>query len=307
MKKSLILSISALTIFSLLGCGSSSDGDDGANVDTEINQEIPVEDSLKTVSGRFGVNPISGVDYSCSSGLSGMTNDEGEYTCNDGDSVEFALGNYVIGTGDSVTGIIIPTDFDLDRASVIDIAQLLYSLDTDQTDNMVSIIEDFSGLDEVETMPGDADFDSLIGTALNIDLVDELTAEIFLNEVIEPEVVAPEDILTPLFLGTTQYSINAKGVATMRTFESDGTYSGTLTIPEQDVKATTGEYRIEGDVIYLTRLTPFNSEFVVTYMSHSEGEIILSSIMNGGDPFDTYFYTDEARMEVKKQEILDSL
>ena len=298
MKKILMLSVSTFAILSLLGCGSSSSDNDSDDTNTQ--------EKVKTVTGQFVDSNVSGLNYLCApSLLSGLTNTHGEFTCNEGDSVEFSLGSYVLGSIAASAGIVRPADLHPDSpASALNVAQLLQSLDTDASDNIISIAENFVSLNDVEIALDDANFDELMGQALNIELVGEVDAQAHLDGV---EILEEAVDLEALFLGTTQYSINAKGVATTRTFEADGTFSGTLTIPGQDVKDITGEYSIEGDIIYLTRLTPFSAEFVVTYISHIDGEMILSSIMNGGDAFDTYFYTDEARQDAKKQEIINLL
>jgi hypothetical protein len=44
-----------------------------------------------TTTGKFIDSQVKGLDYNCSSGLSGVTNDAGEFTCNVGDSVSFSI------------------------------------------------------------------------------------------------------------------------------------------------------------------------------------------------------------------------
>ncbi len=301
MKKISMLSVSAFVILSLLGCGSSSSENDSDDANTQ--------EEIKTVTGQFVDSNVSGLNYLCApSLLSGLTNAHGEFTCNEGDSVEFSLGSYILGSVAVSAGIVRPADLYPDSpASALNVAQLLQSLDTDASDNIISIAENFVSLNGVEIALDDANFDELMGQALNIELVGEVDAQAHLDGVEIPEigVETPEVAvdLAAIFLETTQYSVNTRGTITTRTFDANGNYTGFVTVNGREEQVAAGTSSIADGVITINRTTPMESEFVVTYMSHTDGEVILSSSMNGGDPFDTYFYTDEARRDLKMQEI----
>ncbi|MBW2686634.1 MAG: hypothetical protein JRE19_12070, partial [Deltaproteobacteria bacterium] len=64
-----------------------------------------------TTTGQFIDDPVQGLDYTCSSGSSGVTNGNGEYVCDAGDDVTFSLGSIVIGTVAVQAAAITPYSF----------------------------------------------------------------------------------------------------------------------------------------------------------------------------------------------------
>ena len=162
---------------SLVGCGSSS--------------STPAE-----VTGQFVDTYVSGLNYACSSGTSGITNNMGEYTCLEGDTVEFSLGGYILGSATASSGIVTPEDIQPDNAdAALNVAQLLQSLDSDPTDDIISIDANFTALDDVNITLDDENFDTLIVDVIDVPLVTEEDAQNHLDEA----------VLTVLLAGNTFY------------------------------------------------------------------------------------------------------
>ncbi len=88
------------------------------------------EATAETISGQFIDAPVSGLTYSCSSGSSGVTNNNGDYSCNVGDTVTFSINGFVIGSA-AAADVVTPYDISGDDAQAINIAQLLQTLDSD--------------------------------------------------------------------------------------------------------------------------------------------------------------------------------
>lgn len=92
-------------LFVVLGACSSSTVNDVA--------EIIADDVVSTVvrTGRFIDSPVSGLRYTTSSGLSDVTNSQGEFKYRDNDDIEFFIGdNYSLGSVNAASKL---TPFDL--------------------------------------------------------------------------------------------------------------------------------------------------------------------------------------------------
>ena len=109
-----------LAMFLISGCSSSDSAD-------------------SSVTGTFVDDPVSGLTYECSSGTAGITNAEGEYTCENGDSVTFSIGNVVIGTVDAEATIVTPYSFfPNNQDAALNLARLLQSVDSDPSDDIIT-------------------------------------------------------------------------------------------------------------------------------------------------------------------------
>ena len=121
MKKTLL----ALAVISALsGCGGGSDT-------ALFTQLLPGP----VLTGQFGESAVSNVAYITSSGLTGTTNAQGNYSYRAGDTVKFSIGKIVLGQGlasSLVTPIaLVSGATDFDNADVVKILQLLQTLDDD--------------------------------------------------------------------------------------------------------------------------------------------------------------------------------
>ena len=237
MKVSYKLSVAAIVAsLSLVGCGSSS-------VENAIDEVINDVTGDATVTGQFVDTYVSGLNYSCTSGTTGITNNMGEYTCLEGDTVEFSLGGYVLGSATASSGIVTPEDIQPNNPdAALNVAQLLQTLDTDPTDDIITIAENFTDLDDVTIALDDELFDDLMETELGVALVTEDEAQIHLDEA----------ELAVLLAGNTlyfkDYETDDTGVKTADVY-GNVTFSDTeLTLNEIYVDVDDGSMMKEGPV-----------------------------------------------------------
>jgi hypothetical protein len=174
---------------------------DGKVTSTNVNiivNHLPIQDVK-----------IVGLNYKCSSGKEDVTNSNGEFICNVGDSVEFLLGDYVLGNTTASVGMVTVMILYPDNiTALINVLQLLQTLD-DWTDGTITIPDDFSDLDDVNVSPTDSSFDSIIEEELGQPLV--------------PEEVAQEHMLNTLLAGKTLYTTIYDQMGTLESwsFNSD--------------------------------------------------------------------------------------
>jgi hypothetical protein len=167
MKISYWLSIST-AIALLTGCGGSS-------------SDTPT-DATTTITGQFIDSAVEGLDYSCSSGTTGTTNANGDFTCNVGDTVTFSINGFEIGSATADTTITPKTLQPNDDVAMTNIAQLLQTLDSDgNTANGITINKQSQEVKALSASIGvtlkQADFDSAIASHIGKALVDGVTAK----------------------------------------------------------------------------------------------------------------------------------
>jgi len=163
----------------LVGCGGGS------------SSSTPLEVTGQVVDGY-----VSGLNYTCDpSGKASITNDMGEYTCNEGDTVTFSLG----GSATASSGIVTPYDMQPDdEVAAINIARLLQSLDTNDSDGIITIPENFTALDDstAELNSTFSDFETAIEAAVDgLELIGSEAAQETMDN----------DILYSLVSGKTLY------------------------------------------------------------------------------------------------------
>ena len=117
-KKNLLRAAIAATLTSgLVACGGGSSGG-GSNPPSEQ-------------AGQFVDSPVGGLEYTTSSGLSGITNDAGEFKYKEGDEVTFEVGEFNVGKSAGSSRV---TPYDLvgnDKNKATNIARFLQSIDDD--------------------------------------------------------------------------------------------------------------------------------------------------------------------------------
>jgi len=126
----------SLPLAVMVGCGGGGGGSSS--------------NPLSTITGVFVDSAVSGVDYNCSSGATGVTNAAGEFTCNSGDRVSFSLGGIDLGTVDASEHITPSSFFPNNPTAALNLAQLLQSLDSDGNvsngiDLNATVVADFVG------------------------------------------------------------------------------------------------------------------------------------------------------------------
>ncbi len=143
---------------------------------SEISVEHQIVDNL--ITGQFVDDPVQGLGYSCSSGLTGTTNSKGEYTCQQGDTVTFFLGGQTLGSVIAQTTVITPYSlFPSNSDAGLNLARLLQSIDSDNNSSNGKII-----IDSTFTLPSQTDFKSTgfeasVESALSINLVSAVDAQ----------------------------------------------------------------------------------------------------------------------------------
>ncbi len=199
--------------FALLGCGG---GGEGSN-------------DPKTVTGIFQDANVAGLNYACSSGKTDVTNSEGEYTCNVGDTVEFSLGGYVLGSVNATSGVVTPMAlYPNNLEAATNVLQLLQTLDN-ADDGTITIPDNYSDLDDVTITPNDSTFDDVMEEKLGEALVSEDDAQ----EHMLKTVLAGKTLYTTIYdeMGTVEsWAFNEDLTGSTWTELVGGTATGTGTI-----------------------------------------------------------------------------
>ncbi|QOY52619.1 DUF1566 domain-containing protein [Candidatus Sulfurimonas baltica] len=161
----------------LSGCGGSGSSSDSS--------------AITTVTGQFIDSPVEGLNYDCSSGKAGITNSEGEYTCNVGDTVTFKIGDVVIGSVKAQNDFITPYSlFPDDDISALNLARLLQTLDIDSDpSNGLKVNEVKAILLPTDTNFASNTFVTNIENALNITLVTEDEAKNHMDDFVKHIIV----------------------------------------------------------------------------------------------------------------------
>lgn len=119
------LAYGLLLTLSLSGCGSSSQS-------TATDQQS---------TGVFIDSAVSGLEYITSSDVSGITDENGTFKYNSGDTITFSMGSIVLGSA-TASDVLTPYSlFTQNSEHAVNLAQLLITLDADQNpDNGIDLI-----------------------------------------------------------------------------------------------------------------------------------------------------------------------
>lgn len=232
MKRLLIVVASLCLTLQLAGCG-------GGGAD---NTSTPPA----SVTGQFVDSFVANINYTCSSGTSGVTSAAGEFTCLANDTVEFFLGTYSLGSC-TVQETITPYDLYPDNdAAAVNVAQLLQTIDTnaDPSDG-ITVPANLTALNSVVTSPADIAFETTIATALGVSLVGEAAATAHLNAPLTAA-LAGKTLYTSIYdqRGTLeQWVVNAEATEAVYTELVGGNATGTsaITIRGMEFIATDAE------------------------------------------------------------------
>lgn len=240
----------------------------------------------QTVTGQFVDTYVEGLNYTCSSGKEDVTNALGEYTCNVGDKVEFSLGGYVLGSATASAGIVTPeTLYPDNEEAALNVAQVLQTLDSDDSDEIITIPDNFTDLDDVNTTPEDSGFDTIIEEELGETLVSEEVAQEHMDE----------SLLKVLMAGKTFYTTIYDEMYTLESwaFNADAT-SATWTELIGGSDSGTGSIAIDGMAFTFTE----TYEGVVTDTIIVVKEILDDYVVVGieGEP-DLRLYFDREKAE----------
>lgn len=125
MKKTLLCL--ALTGF-LSACGGSDD-----------DSSTPPANNVGTQTGVLTDAVISGVRYVTSSGATGFTNDKGEFKFNEGETVQFYIGDVQLGEEIEAKERVTPLDLAETENARLNLLVFLQSLDADDSDGTLQI------------------------------------------------------------------------------------------------------------------------------------------------------------------------
>ena len=215
-KKKLLLAILTASLTAgMTACGggsSSSSSNDTANIE---EQPPTTDDTSTTISvgsetGRFVDSAVDGIEYETSAGYKGITNSNGEFNYNDGETVSFKLGTINFGSVNA-KGLVTPVDLAAnDPAKTANIARVLQTLDDDGIpDNGITITREArdKAANQNPTDVATADLESVKNIILSVaskntvaptDLVTEAAAKSHLEETL-----AAENPVTSCGTGTT--------------------------------------------------------------------------------------------------------
>ena len=179
---------SVFSIFLLSGCSDLEYASSGVVSTTDTNStDTNTTETNTTITGQFIDAYVEDMNYTCSSGLSGLTTSTGSFTCNVDDNITFILGDNNIST---VAADLIITPYTLFPSSVdsaINLARLLQSMDDDGslTNSVISLNKTLE-----TSLPSSLDFASAtfevdVEAALSIQLVDANDAQTRMNDAIE--------------------------------------------------------------------------------------------------------------------------
>lgn len=125
LSKSLALGLltSSLLIFS--GCSDS----DNNSTEEEVTEEVTLSNPL---TGYVVDSGVAGLSYSCNpSGVTGVTGVDGNFTCDEGESVSFSICGQSLGSMSAQEYITPSVIFPGDDEAALNLAQLLQSIDKD--------------------------------------------------------------------------------------------------------------------------------------------------------------------------------
>lgn len=149
------LALSLFTAIFLVGCGGGGGSSSSTSGSTQTST---------TITGKFIDAPVEGVSYKCGV-LSGITDSNGNFTCNRGDTVTFNIGNLTLGSFPAQS-VITPLHLDSNLEKAYNISQLLHSLDEDSNpDNNIKLITNVN-LDNVDINVNEQSFQNSLASAL---------------------------------------------------------------------------------------------------------------------------------------------
>ncbi len=239
--------------------------------DSESTSTLPAK-----VEGIFIDSAVSGLDYNCSSGASGVTDASGAYSCTEGDTLIFSIGGYKLGT--CITAAVV-NPFSLypnDMNAALNIAQLLQTLDSDgDPGNGITPDENLVGLlSGITVSPTDASFETVMDGVLGQALVAESVAfDHLLETLASNNIVFTHELVE----GKTIYFHAMEGDAEI--FESWTFDANTLT----------------GSTFVIENNETFHEGWTDTFELNAEGQIVLTDLDDPGimESFSLLSVTDE--------------
>ena len=227
------------------------------------------------VTGTFIDDPVQNLNYVCSSGVSGVTDVNGYYTCDVGDDVTFSIGTFVIGTVAAQTAITTPYSlFPNNTEAAINLARLLQTLDSGSTANTIVIDPDLGNKVPSDTNLEDVSFEELVQTAIGLTLVDGTTAQTSMNAAIEAAngTIPPLNGHIPVANAGTDQNVNTTSTVTLDGSASLDADSDQITYTWSITSKPTSSTAILSDA---TIVNP-------TFAADVDGAYVFSLVVNDG-------------------------
>ena len=120
---------------------------------------------------------------------------------------------------------------------------------------------------------------------------DQATAEAYFASLGTPT-------LLTLLEGQTKYFANSLGGTGFRTYATDETYTGSVTLADGTTFATSGTYQIVDNVLTINRTSPSASTLVLTYLGEQAGGLGFNITVDGGAVFQAISFATEAERDV---------
>ncbi len=169
MKKTLLISMLTMSLIAC-GGGSSNSSNNQSEGETEGN----------TNTGVLTDGDIAGVSYTTSSGLTGTTNENGEFSYADGDQVTFKIGDVQLGETIDAIARITPLDLAESENSRTNLLVFLQSLDSDANhDNGINISTTVSTALANQTIDFEQSPEDFISDATFVDTMAQAGLEIY--------------------------------------------------------------------------------------------------------------------------------
>ena len=176
----IILTTIILSIFT--ACSSEGGGNSTESSTINISTDPYV---LPSVTGTFIDDPVQGLEYTCESGDTNRTNENGEYTCKVWDGVSFNIGELQIGRAVAQKEAITPyTLFPNDITAAINLARLLQTLNNKTVDGKIILDEILLAKVAVDVNFSSPDFDLRIEKDLGIQLTSAEEAKLHMDNII---------------------------------------------------------------------------------------------------------------------------
>lgn len=211
------VSIQLMLFLFFSACGGSGTSESTTNNFNSEAVNTTIEPQFEEVTGQFIDGPVAGLSYRCSSGRSGTTDNEGKFTCYDGNTITFKVGDVFLGEI-LVDQIITPLSlYPNSPQAAVNVARLLQSLDDD--DDLTSI-----NIDSTEVRGLDASLD-----------VKSDSFEQKLTQMLSKPLVSKEDAIEHV-------NKNLEAIANTTSLSSDGMafVEHEPTSSSQDVQGATG-------------------------------------------------------------------
>ena len=284
MKRFNTILLSGAAVLLLAACGGGS---------TSLDIITPIHST-----GVFVDGPVEGLNYSCSSGETGITDSSGEFTCYENDTVTFYLGTYELGSA-LMNNYISPVNLYPDNPrAALNVAQLLQTIDSDKkaSNGIVVDSELIALLQDADVSCDDKYFDTAIVSYIEVELVSESKALLHLNNTLS---ALGEPLATVFRLSKIAESYGEDGIvdyATFITYDANGNMLTMSSDIDGDNIGASATYDANGNRLTEGIMDEFGDFSITTNTYDTNDNLLTKSIDYEGDgiPDESTIYTYDA-------------